>query len=274
MQHTVAMELSNTPLLPGASLARLEQLQAELAAERAARQEAERRAGLKDEFLTVVAHELRAPLGAISGWAHMLRCRSGDEEELERGLDVIEQSAQVQAKLIEDLLVASRMASNRIRLDIRQVDLPALIDAAVESVRPAASEKDIALVKFLQPVGPARGDPTRLRQVICNLLTNAIKFTPRGGRVEITLRPSHGWAALSVRDTGMGIAPEFLPKVFDRFSQAPAAPSEGGLGLGLAIARHLAELHGGEITAASEGEGRGATFTVRLPLVETRSCAA
>lgn len=252
---------------PQVLLAQLQRLEAELAAERAARQAAERQDRMKDEFLAVVAHELRSPLGAILGWAHMLR-RHGGEEERERGLDVIEQSVNAQSQLIDDLLVASRMASGRIRLNVESLDPAAVIDAAVQSVRPAAADKGLRLTKIMQPVGgPLRGDPTRLHQVLCNLLTNAIKFTPDGGDVEIALRPSPGQALISVKDTGVGIAPEFLPHVFDRFRQDPrAARAYDGVGLGLAIARHLVELHGGEITAQSEGEGRGATFTVRLPL--------
>lgn len=250
-----------------ALLAQLQRLEAELAAERAARQAAEWQDRLRDEFLAVVAHELRSPLGAILGWAHMLR-RHGGEEELERGLDVIEQSVVAQSRLIDDLLVASRMASGRIRLNVEALDPAAVIDAAVQSVRPAAAEKELRLTKVLQPVdGPLRGDAARLHQVLCNLLANAIKFTPNGGDVEIALRPSQGWALISVKDTGIGIPPEFLPHVFDRFSQHPStARTHGGVGLGLAIARYLVELHGGVIAAQSEGEGRGATFTVRLPL--------
>jgi signal transduction histidine kinase len=244
--------------------AQLLRLQTDLADER-------RRGEQKDEFLAVVAHELRAPLGAILGWAHMLR-RRGGEEELDRGLDVIEQSVSVQAKLIEDLLVMSRMTANRIRLDTELLDLHAVLDAAVESVRPLAGEKNIRLRKTVElPGPPVRGDATRLQQVLVNLLTNAVKFTPIGGDVDVALHPSRGWAVLTVTDTGVGIAPEFLPHVFDHFKQDPsAARLHGGLGLGLAIARHLVELHGGEIEAASEGESRGATFTVRLPLAESR----
>jgi signal transduction histidine kinase len=247
------------------------QLQADLAVERAACEEAKRQAALKDEFLAVVAHELRAPLGAILGWAHMLRRRCGPEDA-ERGLDVIEQSVQVQAKLIDDLLVASRMAANKVRLDIETVDLRTVADAAVQTVRPAAAEKGLALTLTVEGSAcPVRGDPTRLQQVLCNLLTNAVKFTPPGGKVDVALASSRGWAVLTVADTGMGIAPDFLPHVFDRFRQGPsAAHGHGGLGLGLAIARHLVQLHGGEIAADSEGEGRGATFTVRLPLVEAQ----
>jgi signal transduction histidine kinase len=250
--------------------AQVRQLQAELAAERAACEEARRQVNSKDEFLAVVAHELRAPLGAILGWAHMLR-RGLGEEETERGLDVIEQSVQVQAKLIDDLIVASRMASNKIRLDIGPVDLRAVVESAAESVRPMAADKDLALAIRMDAanghVGPLSGDPTRLQQVLCNVLTNAVKFTPCGGKIDIALASSRGWAIVSVKDTGAGIAPGFLPHVFERFRQGPsAARAHGGLGLGLAIARHLVELHDGEITAESEGEGCGATFTVRLPL--------
>jgi signal transduction histidine kinase len=244
-------------------------LETELAAERALRLQAQQQCELKDEFLAVVAHELRAPLGAILGWAHLLRRRAG-QEEFERGLDVIEQSVQVQARLIDDLLVASRMASDQIRLDLQPVDLLSVIDAAVETVRPAFAEKGLDLAQALQPVGPLHGDRTRLQQVLCNLLTNALKFTPGGGRVEISLRPAQGWVVVCVRDSGVGIAPQLLPHVFDRFKQGPAVPRRyGGVGLGLAIARRLVELHGGEIAAQSEGEGCGASFTVRLPLAET-----
>lgn len=260
---------------PQALLAQLERLRAELAAERAARVAAERQDRLKDEFLAVVAHELRSPLGAILGWAHMLR-RHGGEEELGRGLDVIEQSVHAQSRLIDDLLVAGRMASGEIGLNIELLDPAAVIDAAIQSVRPAVADKGLRLTKVLQPVeGPLRGDAARLHQVLCNLLTNAVKFTPRGGDVEIALRPSPGWTLISVKDTGIGITPEFLPHVFDRFRQHPSvARMHGGLGLGLAIARHLVQLHGGEIVAESEGEGRGATFTVRLPLAQGHSGAA
>lgn len=246
--------------------AQLRRLRSELAAERRAREKAQEQAGLKDEFLAMVAHELRAPLGAILGWAHMLR-RPRAREDVETGLDVIEKSVQVQAKLIEDLLVVSRMASGNIRLDLEPVDLRSVIEAAVESVQPASAEKEIRVTRSLDgPAGHVQGDATRLQQVLVNLLTNAIKFTPARGVVEISLKSSPGWAVVSVADSGCGIAPDLLPHVFDRFRQDPsAARTHGGLGLGLAIARHLVELHGGRIEARSEGEGRGATFTVRLP---------
>lgn len=249
--------------------ARLQQLQADLAAERAACEEALHQLARKDDLLAMIAHELRTPLVAILGWAYMLRRRSG-RDEVDRGLDVIEQSAQIQAKLIEDLLVASRMSSSGTRLNIEPIDLSEVVKTAVESVRPALADKEIGLsVSDHGPVGPVRGDAMRLQQVLGNLLTNAVKFTPRGGRIAVSLGRSRGWAVIAVKDTGIGIAPQFLPHVFDRFRQDPsAARTHGGLGLGLAIARHLVELHGGEIEAESEGEGRGATFTVRLPLDE------
>jgi signal transduction histidine kinase len=221
----------------------------------------------KDEFLAIVAHELRAPLSAILGWVHLLAQRGG-EEEFRTGLEVIEQSVHVQGKLVEDLLVMSRMASNRMSLEFAEVDLRGVIDAAVESLRPAAAEKSMRLRKVLDTkTGPVRGDATRLQQVLVNLLANAIKFTPERGWIEVSLQRMGGWAQIEVADSGAGIAPEFLPHVFDRFRQDPStARSHGGLGLGLAIARHLVELHGGEIEARSGGVGQGATLTVRLPL--------
>lgn len=237
----------------------IERLKAELAAQ-------QRRAELQDEFLSAVAHELRAPLGAILGWAHMLRRRNG-QEELEKGLSVIEQSVQAQASLIDDLMVASRMASDRIRLDVGPLELAGIVDGAIESMRPAFADKHVELRTEFEPVGAMRGDPMRVRQVVGNLLANALKFTPRGGHVEVSLRPSHGVALLTVTDSGAGIAPDLLPHVFERFQRnREAGRSHGGLGLGLAIARHLARLHGGDIEAQSAGEGRGAAFTVRLPL--------
>ena len=247
---------------------RLARLQAELAAERAARHKAEGEARAKDEFLAMVAHELRAPLGAILGWAHILR-RRRTEEEFESGLDVIEQSVAVQSKLIDDLLVMARMVSNRIAVERQPIDPREFVDAAIHAVRPAAAEKQLRLRKVSDggAIAMVSGDRTRLQQVMSNLLANAVKFTPAGGCIEVALRRSPGWAVISVTDDGVGIAPEFMPHVFERFRQDPGvARAHGGLGLGLAIARHLVELHGGTIEAHSDGEGRGACFVVRLPL--------
>ena len=248
--------------------AQVQRLAAELAAERHARQRAERDAQRKDEFLANVAHELRAPLGAILGWAHMLARRGGDEE-FETGIEVIEQSVQVQAKLIDDLLAVSRMAAGKVDLQMELLDPRCFIDAAIDSLRPVAARKGMRLRKVFDGAGGlVRGDATRLQQVMTNLLTNALKFTPSRGWIEVSLRRAAGWAEITVADNGAGIAPDFLPHVFDRFRQASADHAQAGVGLGLAIARQLVELHGGEIEAHSGGEGRGATFTVRLPLAE------
>ena len=250
-------------------------LEQELAAARkalreceAARADAERTSALRDEFLAIVSHELRSPLGAILGWAHMLR-RRGSEEEFNRGLDVIEQSVHLQAKLIEDLVDMSRMASGRIRLDMQAVEPRDFIDAAVESVRPAAEAKRIRIDKVLDlSAGPILGDASRLQQVMVNLLANAVKFTPEEGHIRISVQRLDRWAEIRVADSGIGIPADFLPHVFERFRQADptAAHTHGGLGLGLTIAKHLAQLHGGEIHAESAGEGQGATFVLRLPL--------
>ncbi len=250
-------------------------LEQELAAARkalreceAARADAERTCALRDEFLAIVSHELRSPLGAILGWAHMLR-RRGSEEEFNRGLDVIEQSVHLQAKLIEDLVDMSRMASGRIRLDMQAVEPRDFIDAAAESVRPAAEAKRIRIDKVLDlSAGPILGDASRLQQVMVNLLANAVKFTPEEGHIRISVQRLDRWAEIRVADSGIGIHPDFLPHVFERFRQADpaAAHTHGGLGLGLTIAKHLAQLHGGEIHAESAGEGQGATFVLRLPL--------
>jgi signal transduction histidine kinase len=246
----------------------LQRAQGELAAEREARSRAEEQASSKDDFIAMVSHELRAPLGAILGWAHLLR-RRGGEEEFEQGLEIIEQSVHAQAKLIDDLLMMARMKSGRLRIDLELLDLRAAVDAAVESARPAAASKHIRLKKVIElSTGPVRGDAMRLQQVFGNLLLNAVKFTPDGGDVEISLKPERGWAVVRVADTGIGIAPEFLPHVFDRYRQHAAARTHGGLGLGLAIARQIVELHDGEVVAESEGEGCGAAFTVRLPLAD------
>jgi signal transduction histidine kinase len=238
---------------------------------RAQLREARQLARERDEFLAMVAHELRAPLAAILGWADMLRHSAGPEE-FESGLAVIEESAQLQAKLIEDLLLMARMASDGISLALQLTDMRHVIDAAIDALRPLAAGKELRLHKSFDPaVGPVRGDPPRLQQVIGNLLANAVKFTAPRGLVEVTLSRSRGWAAITVADDGAGIAPAFLPHVFDRFKQDPStAASHSGLGLGLAIARQLVELHGGEIEAHSEGAGRGATFVVRLPLADLR----
>jgi signal transduction histidine kinase/ActR/RegA family two-component response regulator len=223
----------------------------------------------KDEFLATVSHELRTPLQAILGWAHMLRDGENDPARTQKGLSVIERNARVQAQLIEDILDVSRIVSGKLRLNLRRVDTAAVINAALETTRPMALAKQIQLHVDLDPqLGDLVADADRLQQVVWNLLSNAVKFTPSAGRVLVTAGRHGTELLIRVRDSGKGIAPEFLPFVFDRFRQdeAQAGGKQAGLGLGLAIVRHLVELHGGTVAARSEGVGRGATFEVCLPI--------
>ncbi|HEX8162374.1 MAG TPA: hybrid sensor histidine kinase/response regulator [Pyrinomonadaceae bacterium] len=240
-----------------------------LESEQAARLDAEANSRLKDEFLATVSHELRTPLTAILGWAHLLRRGLPDQETAAHALEVIERNGRAQLHLVEDLLDVSRIISGKLLLDVRPVDLSSVIGAALEAARPAAESKGIELRRALDPAASGVvGDADRLQQIVWNLVNNAVKFTPAGGRVEVRLTPVASGVEIDVSDTGVGIAPDFLPLVFDRFRQADAATTRnyGGLGLGLAIVRQLVELHGGEVYARSEGTGRGTTFTVRLPL--------
>ncbi|MCT7981929.1 PAS domain S-box protein [Laspinema sp. A4] len=226
---------------------------------------------MKDEFLAIVSHELRTPLNAMLGWAQLLRTRKFDEATTERALETIERNARVQTQLIEDLLDVSRILRGKVALSLEPVDLSVAIASAIESLRPSAEAKQIQLIhNVTKSVGVVSGDINRIQQVVWNLLSNAIKFTPSEGRVEVRLKRSRNFAILEVADTGMGIAPDFLPFVFERFRQADSTTtrSYGGLGLGLAIVRHLLEMHGGSIRAYSEGTGKGATFTVTLPLLQ------
>ena len=238
--------------------------------EQMARAEAEHANAMKDEFLATLSHELRTPLGAILGWAVILRRSENGFVECQKGLEVIERNARAQTQLIEDLLDMSRIISGKIRLDMQPVEPFSFIEAAVETVRPAADAKAIRLDKFLDfAAGPMFGDPNRLQQIVWNLLSNAIKFTPSGGRVQIMLRRVESHVEISVSDTGIGIKPGFLPYVFERFRQGDPSTTRpyGGLGLGLSIVKHLAELHGGTVKAESLGDGHGSTFSVNLPLV-------
>jgi PAS domain S-box-containing protein len=244
-----------------------------LASERAAREEAERVSVMKDEFLATLSHELRTPLNAILGWSQLLATGTSDEEDLRQGLDAIERNARTQTQLIEDLLDMSRIVSGKVRLDVQWTDLANVIHQAIDAVRPSADAKQIHLRKILDPrAGPVSGDPTRLQQIVWNLLTNAIKFTPKGGAVDILLQRVNSHLEIVVRDSGIGIEPEFLPLVFERFRQADSSSTRSfsGLGLGLSIVKNLAELHGGIVQASSEGSGKGATFTVRLPTAVVR----
>ncbi|HET6423609.1 MAG TPA: PAS domain S-box protein [Planctomycetaceae bacterium] len=244
-----------------------------LQSERFARMEAERASRLKDEFLATLSHELRTPLNAILGWSQILGMHKSSPEEVAEGAEVIARNARAQAQLIEDLLDMSRIMSGKVRLDVQAVDLASVVDAAVDAVRPAADAKEIRLRKILDPhAGPASGDPTRLQQVVWNLLNNAIKFTPKAGKVEVLLERVNSHLEITVHDSGIGIQPELLPVIFERFRQADSSTtrSHGGLGLGLSIVKSLVELHGGTVKAKSAGEGHGATFVVSLPLAPIR----
>ncbi|HEU4477465.1 MAG TPA: ATP-binding protein [Pyrinomonadaceae bacterium] len=233
-------------------------------------QRAEDASSLKDEFLATVSHELRTPLMAVLGWTHLLRTNNLDEAGKQRALETIERNARSQQQLIEDLLDVSRIISGKLRLDVRAVAPATFIAAAVESVRPAADAKEISLEVIGEgDVSSISGDAGRLQQVVWNLLSNAIKFTPHGGHVELRCLRSGSNVEISVKDSGQGISPDFLPYVFERFRQADMKTTRvhGGLGLGLAIVRQLVELHGGTVQVASEGEGKGATFVVKLPVL-------
>jgi signal transduction histidine kinase/CheY-like chemotaxis protein len=234
------------------------------------RKEAEESSRAKDEFLAMVSHELRTPLNAIVGWTSMLRTGRIDGQTAARAVETIDRNARSQAKLIEDLLDISRIIAGKLRLNVQPVELSSVVEAAVDVVRPAAAAKEIRLQVVLDPeAGPVSGDPERLQQIIWNLLSNAVKFTPKLGIVQVRLQRVNSHVEITVSDTGQGIGAEFLPFVFDRFRQADSSftRKHGGLGLGLAIVRHLVELHGGLVTAYSGGEGQGATFTVKFPLM-------
>jgi PAS domain S-box-containing protein len=238
-----------------------------LQSERAARTAAEKASQIKDEFLTTLSHELRTPLNAIVGWSQILSPES-DLEELNEGLDAIRRNGFAQTRLIEDLLDMSRIVSGKVRLDVQLLDLSSVINAAINTVRPAADAKGIKIRKVLDPVvGMVSGDPTRLQQVVWNLLTNAIKFTSKEGKIDVILERVNSHVELTIHDSGIGIPAEHLPVIFDRFRQVDSSTtrSYGGLGLGLAIVKQLVELHGGSVHAKSEGEGKGTTFTIHLP---------
>lgn len=224
---------------------------------------------MKVEFISILSHELRTPLTAVVGWLQILR-EGTTPEELQEGVEVIERNIRVQSQLINDLLDMSRIEAGKMTLDIQRLDLPATISAALDSVRPAAAGRDLRLTSAFSSVnGVVMGDKNRLQQVVWNLLVNAIKFTPKGGRVHVTLGRVDSHVQINVTDTGAGIAPDYLEHIFERFSQADSSTTRrhGGLGLGLSIAKHLTELHGGTISASSAGLGQGATFLVKLPLV-------
>ena len=245
---------------------RAELAQELLLREKAALEESDR---AKDNFLAMLSHELRTPLNAVWGWAHMLKARQVDPVASERALDVILRNANAQLQLIDDLLDVSRVIAGKMRLEVRTVDLKTVIEAALDAVRPAAGAKQIRLQSVLDSTDVAMmGDPARLQQVVWNLLINAVKFTPKGGRVQINLLRVNSHVEIIVSDTGQGISPDVLPFIFERFRQADSSSTRAhmGLGLGLALVKHLVELHGGSVVAESGGDGKGATFIVKLPV--------
>jgi len=263
-----AVALDNTRLYAAATRA-ADERKVLLDSEREARAEAERTNRLKDDFLATLSHELRTPLSAILGWAQVLRRGTRDQADLHRGLQSIERNARAQAQLIEDLLDMNRITSDKVLLDLQPLAPASVIASAIETLRPAADAKHIAIHSSIaSDAGTIMGDPGRIQQVIWNLLSNSLKFTPQGGRVDIGVRREASRLAITVADNGVGIKKDFLPHVFDRFRQADASTTRrhGGLGLGLAIVKHLVEQHGGTVTVSSAGDMQGASFTVRLPL--------
>ncbi|HEY5799471.1 MAG TPA: ATP-binding protein, partial [Burkholderiaceae bacterium] len=238
--------------------------------ERSAREQAERAVRIKDEFVATLSHELRTPLNAIVGWAQFLLLDGSDPVKLKKGLDVIDRNARLQTRMVDDLLDMSRIMSGKLRLDVQPVDLNEVIESAIGSVQPAASARETTIDTHVSGNKTIQGDPARLQQILWNLLTNAIKFTPKRGRIELEAHFNDRDVEITVRDNGQGIAPDFIDLVFDRFRQADASNTRqvSGLGLGLAITRQLVEMHGGRIAASSEGRGKGAVFTIRLPVAK------
>jgi PAS domain S-box-containing protein len=240
-----------------------------LESERAARADSERASRMKDEFLATLSHELRTPLNAVLGWANILRSGGLRANELAEGLQTIERNARVQGQIIDDLLDMSSIISGKVRLDVQRIDLAKVVNEAIETVGASALAKGVRLQTIIDPLSaPISGDPNRLQQVFWNLLNNAIKFTPKDGRVQVLLERVNSHIEVTISDTGEGISPDFLPYIFDRFQQADSSMSRrhGGLGLGLAIVKHLVELHGGSVRAKSSGSGKGSSFIVDLPL--------
>jgi PAS domain S-box-containing protein len=245
-----------------------------LESERAARTEAERLGHMKDEFLATLSHELRTPLNAIQGWATLLRERRARPEDFDRGLETIERNVRIQAQIVNDLLDMSRIISGKVHLEVQPLYLHEVVTNAIDAVRQSAAAKEIRIHPLLDSrIGLVRGDPNRLQQVLWNLLTNAIKFTPKGGRVQIVLERVNSHAEISVEDNGIGIRGDFLPYVFDRFRQADPSTTRrfGGLGLGLSIVKNLVELHGGTVRVKSPGESQGSTFIISLPISHVRT---
>ncbi len=244
--------------------------------EQTARKEAEEANRLKDDFLATLSHELRTPLTAILGWVKMLRAGQLDDAEIPHALETIERNTEIQNQLIEDLLDVSRIISGKILLEIQPIQTSSIIETALNSILPSAEAKGIQVISHMQAnTSKISGDPRRIQQILWNLLSNAVKFTPQGGQINVSLSERNNWLEICVKDTGIGIEREILTKIFERFRQADATKTRrhSGLGLGLAIVRHLTEAHGGTIEATSEGEGKGSTFTLRLPTIAQQKSA-
>jgi signal transduction histidine kinase len=259
------MSVDNVTALE-AALRRISELEAEVARLTGA---AQRATCAKDDFLATLSHELRTPLNAMLGWIQLLRLHIHEPAERAHALDVLERNVRTQAQIVADLLDVSRIITGNMRVGRRRVNLERIIRRGTEPAVTAARSKDVKLSIDIEPVnGIVYGDAARLQQIVWNLVSNGVKFTPAGGRVDVRLRTDQAHAEISVSDTGMGIAPDVLPFVFERFRQADSSLTRafGGLGLGLAIVRHLVELHGGTVHASSDGPGRGSTFSVRLPI--------
>jgi signal transduction histidine kinase/CheY-like chemotaxis protein len=271
-ERTAELEAANAALHK--EIAERKRIEAErealLLREQRARAEAEEASRMKDEFLATLSHELRTPLTAMLGWVHLLRSGQLEPAQIHRAIEVLDRNTRAQAHLINDLLDVSRIVTGKLRLDLRPISLAPIVQAALETVRPTAEARSIEWDLRIEPkVGPVSGDATRLQQVIWNLLSNAVKFTPRGGRVEVRLECRGDEAVIQVHDNGQGLTPDLVPHVFERFRQGDSTTTRvhGGLGLGLAIVRHLVEMHGGMVEASSPGRGQGSTFTVKLPLL-------
>ncbi len=248
-----------------------------LESERTARAETQRVSLMKDEFLANLSHELRTPLNAILGWSQVIASGKATDADLKQGMETIQRNARDQARLIEDLLDVSRIVSGKVRLDVQETDLSVIVQQALDTVRPSAEAKGLRLRQIIDPsIASVSGDPNRLQQVVWNLLSNAVKFTPKGGKVDVILQRVNSHVEITVTDSGIGIEPEFLPFLFERFRQADSSTTRthSGLGLGLSIVKQLVELHGGTVQATSRGENKGATFIVSLPLVPVRSEAS
>ena len=269
----IARDITESKQIEGREREVLRQAQEAKRQAEVAREQAENASQMKDEFLATVSHELRTPMTSILGWTRMLASGQLDADRQNKALNIIERNAKTQAQLIEDLLDISRIVSGKLRVDFRSIDLKAVVTAATEAVKPAAESKGIRIeFTFSSDISPIIGDADRLQQVVWNLLSNAIKFTPKGGSIRVELRRAGSQIELRVIDNGMGIAPEFVPHVFERFTQADNSitRSRGGLGMGLAIVKSLIEMHGGVVSASSEGQGQGAVFTVKLPISPLR----